>query len=92
MPGPSAPSYTPMTNPGSIANTVWRCPEKRGTVASPSRRLEQRVGTDGDEHDEDDRVERRLGDVQADERPHHGADVGDARHRQRRAQVGPHPA
>ncbi len=36
MPGPSAPSYTPMTNPVSIAKTVWRCPEKRSTVASPS--------------------------------------------------------
>ncbi len=36
VPGPSAPSYTPMTKPVSIAKTVCRRPLKRSAVDSPS--------------------------------------------------------
>ena len=78
-----------MMNPVSIARATCLCPWNR-LIDSAEIRPQEGVGADHNEQHEDDRVERRLGDVQPDDRAADGPDIGDRRHGQGRAQVCPH--
>ena len=91
-PGPERPVVDPDDEPRDHGHGRVPVPGPPQLGRLAERGLEQRVGADGDEQHEDDRVECRLRDVQPDQRSDDRPDVGDARHRQSRAQVGAHPA
>ena len=69
VPGPSAPSYSPMTKPAAIATAVCWWPGEPQRRRLAHRRPEQHPGADEHEHHEHDRVERLGRDPRGDQRP-----------------------